>query len=447
MKALSILMASAALTGSTALMLVAAPGSALAQEATVFHACYVPSSGTVYRIKEPGLRQECGTSTRDGRTEQHVQFDWLGGVEGAKGPPAGAKTIEHGDLTGLGDDDHPQYVAVDGVRTNLTTGFALRSAPGSPSPLPVFPAAADAVPTLLWHAGKGALRAGGVGGPTTVPGAWHDANIGQFSIALGRNVGAAGAGALALGNNASAVGHEAIALGNPARAIGTGSFALRGTAFGADAVALQGSASGDASISIGRGAHTNLKSEAVVIATNGGGSLVSAQANNQFVASASSFWLGSGNAVTATPFRLIETSTGAYLSTGGAWVTVSDSTKKTAFAEIDPEDVLSRVARLHIRTWSYTDEGPTVRHLGPTAQAFHGAFGLGDTDRAIAGVDADGVSLAAIQALEKRTAGIATLTQEVAVQRDRIRDLEAVVDALRSELARLRTQVMPSGSR
>jgi hypothetical protein len=54
---------------------LAAPGSLRAQSATapkVFYACYVPSSGTTYRIKEIDLKQVCSKST-------HVQFSWTDG--------------------------------------------------------------------------------------------------------------------------------------------------------------------------------------------------------------------------------------------------------------------------------------------------------------------------------------------------------------------------------
>jgi DNA-binding transcriptional MerR regulator len=43
-----------------------------------------------------------------------------------------------------------------------------------------------------------------------------------------------------------------------------------------------------------------------------------------------------------------------------------------------------------------------VRHLGPTAQDFHAAFHLGESERTIATVDADGVALAAIQGLNEK---------------------------------------------
>lgn len=61
-----------------------------------------------------------------------------------------------------------------------------------------------------------------------------------------------------------------------------------------------------------------------------------------------------------------------------------------------------------------TDRGPdrdleleisqdaSVQHMGPMAQDFHAAFGLGDDDTRITTVDPDGVALAAIQGVEGR---------------------------------------------
>ncbi len=43
-----------------------------------------------------------------------------------------------------------------------------------------------------------------------------------------------------------------------------------------------------------------------------------------------------------------------------------------------------------------------MRHLGPVAQDFRAAFGLGRNDTTITTVDADGVALAAIQGLNQK---------------------------------------------
>lgn len=65
--------------------------------------------------------------------------------------------------------------------------------------------------------------------------------------------------------------------------------------------------------------------------------------------------------------------------------------------------MLERVAGMPVSTWSYKSEDPTVRHLGPMAQDFHAAFGLGDTDRVYNSIDAHGVALSAIKALYERS--------------------------------------------
>ncbi|MBA9005841.1 tail fiber domain-containing protein [Thermomonospora cellulosilytica] len=74
-------------------------------------------------------------------------------------------------------------------------------------------------------------------------------------------------------------------------------------------------------------------------------------------------------------------------------------------------DVLDKVAALPISTWRYQWEPEHVRHLGPMAQDWHAAFGLGDTDTTIPLVDAHGVALVAIQALHRR---VTDLEQQLA---------------------------------
>jgi hypothetical protein len=60
---------------------------------------------------------------------------------------------------------------------------------------------------------------------------------------------------------------------------------------------------------------------------------------------------------------------------------------------------LQRVRELHISTWTSRHGDLAARHVGPTAQDFAAAFGVGHGDRPIHAVDAQGVSLAAIQGL------------------------------------------------
>ncbi len=100
---------------------------------------------------------------------------------------------------------------------------------------------------------------------------------------------------------------------------------------------------------------------------------------------------------------MISASNGAKLTSGGAWTNGSDRNSKTDFAEVDPLDVLDKVVAMPVSTWRYKLESDQ-RHLGPMAQDFHAAFGLGADDRHITTVDAAGVAFAAIKGLDEKLA-------------------------------------------
>jgi hypothetical protein len=80
---------------------------------------------------------------------------------------------------------------------------------------------------------------------------------------------------------------------------------------------------------------------------------------------------------------------------------ISDRNQKKNIVPADTDAILRKVRQLPISIWTYTNEPAAVRHLGPMAQDFRASFGLGDDDRSYHSVDAHGVSLAAIQALER----------------------------------------------
>ncbi len=130
-------------------------------------------------------------------------------------------------------------------------------------------------------------------------------------------------------------------------------------------------------------------------------------------------------------------STGAFLAAGsGTWSSLSDREAKTGVVAVEPPLVLAKVLALPIATWSYRTQDASIRHLGPMAQDFRAAFGLGDDEKTIATVDADGVALAAIQglnaklerALGERDAEIAALRGQVA----RVAELESQLASLRA---------------
>jgi hypothetical protein len=100
-----------------------------------------------------------------------------------------------------------------------------------------------------------------------------------------------------------------------------------------------------------------------------------------------------------------------------AFINTSDRNAKENFAPVSSREVLDKVAALPITTWTFK-EMPGARHMGPMAQDFHAAFGLGTSDTTITTMDPDGVALAAIQGLnqklEEKEARIKTLEKSVA---------------------------------
>lgn len=78
----------------------------------------------------------------------------------------------------------------------------------------------------------------------------------------------------------------------------------------------------------------------------------------------------------------------------------------TADGSVKGSEVLDAVAALPVSTWRYLWEPETVRHLGPMAQDWYAAFGLGGSDQRIDVVDGLGVSLVCVQALQRSLAQV-----------------------------------------
>jgi hypothetical protein len=118
---------------------------------------------------------------------------------------------------------------------------------------------------------------------------------------------------------------------------------------------------------------------------------------------------------------------GARLAPGtGAWAAYSDVQGKEALEPVDADDILERLVAMPVARWQWKAEPGSVKHIGPTAQDFHAAFGLGDSDKQIVTVDADGVALAAIQGLN------AKLESAVSTKDAEIHSLKRELDALRA---------------
>jgi trimeric autotransporter adhesin len=174
-------------------------------------------------------------------------------------------------------------------------------------------------------------------------------------------------------------------------------------------------AKGDYSLAAGSNANADHQG-AFVWADSQGGTMHSS-ANDQFIARAQGHFFLQGDSTLDDQGGFINTSTGAYLSTGGTWTNSSDENLKAGFERVNPKRVLARVDSLPVRTWHYKAE-PSVRHIGPVAQDFYRAFRVGPDNKHIASVDADGVALAAIKGLSRK-----------------VKRLERTVGSLRQRLA------------
>ena len=119
------------------------------------------------------------------------------------------------------------------------------------------------------------------------------------------------------------------------------------------------------------------------------------------------------------------------LEIAGALTENSDVNSKQDIENIEHSAILEKVSELEIKKWSYKD-APDVRHIGPMAQDFHKAFGLGHTDTGIATLDTTGVALSSIKALHVELMA----TQATIAEKDqRIAELESRVDSIQTQLS------------
>jgi Head domain of trimeric autotransporter adhesin/Chaperone of endosialidase len=363
------------------------------------------------------------------------------------------------------------YGGVNLLRLNTDASFVVRGTAGSGS----LPATGTGV-RMMWFPNLYAFRVGKVDsfGSTY----WDLANIGTGSMGLGENVRASGDHSFAANLSTTASGDESVALGNNGTASADRAFAFNGTASGVGAVAigsgaqatnddalamgpssiagglaaitigpsiangnfgvaigLQNSASGQFSVAIGKNARTANRQGSIVLGdgcASFSSDSVYATANNQFIVR------GCGGIKMFTNQGL---TSGVELAAGGSsWSVVSDRNRKENFVAVEGEDLLLRLRAVPVSTWNYLSQDRSIRHMGPMAQDFAAAFGLGESDRLINSLDIDGVNLAGVQAVAARTdqlrAQVQSLTADNGALRGRVAELEARLQRIEALLAR-----------
>jgi hypothetical protein len=121
---------------------------------------------------------------------------------------------------------------------------------------------------------------------------------------------------------------------------------------------------------------------------------------------------------------------------GGVLHENSNFYSKENFVVVDPKAVLALLTEVPISSWNLKSDDSGARHMGPMAQDFYQAFGLGMDDKHLAPLDTNGVALAAIQGLNE-------LVQEKEIQ---INALEAQNTELEARLSALEQRLPPQTS-
>jgi uncharacterized coiled-coil protein SlyX len=132
--------------------------------------------------------------------------------------------------------------------------------------------------------------------------------------------------------------------------------------------------------------------------------------------------------------KLVDTLSGAYLSSSGIWTNVSDETKKENFTDLDQDQILSGILSLGISRWNYKSDSDTITHIGPTAQQFYSVFGVGDNNKTISTLDPASIALVGVKALANR---LNSMESAVSSQREHISSLESVVSSQQDDIGYL----------
>ena len=407
-------------TAFAAVALAAAAAPAAAQVDSI-RACYVPNTGNIYRIGEPDTHADCVAPT-------HVRFAWATPDLGI----GGKYLLRLRSGSPLGD-----RFLVDTAGGVAALGFlGIGDIPAS-----------GAGERMMWYPFKAAFRAGGVDGTQ-----WNDPNVGFFSWAGGQGTRASGLGSIAMGDGTIASGALSSGFGNDVLVTGTAGFGAGNRAScdgfacvamgnvanadGQGAVALGTRVTADADFSTAMGARASVDGHVGAFVRGDASTTDSilAVANNEFAVRAAGGFR----------FRTSATlSTGCDLAAGsGAFNCTSSRTLKEDFLGVDGEELLARIRGVPVSTWSYVDEPGGVRHLGPVAEDFRAAFGLGTDDRSIGLLDIAGVNFAAVQALEARTAELRERTAEVQRLTAEVTALRARQAATDARLAELEAMIL-----
>jgi len=312
------------------------------------------------------------------------------------------------------------------------------------------PTGGGAITAFFWHPCRGAVRFGRV--PTAQTN-WDDANMDDFTFAGGNQVVASGYGAFAYGDQVTASSTVGVGFGSGVTVSGTAGFSagasnvcsgfactaigytVRAGGQGSVALGYRTTANNDYSVALGYRASNNTHTGTMVMGDESTTDSVRNQADNEF-------------RIRYNGGIRLRVSTAANGNTPGAggnvgcdltvavpsWTCASSRTLKENFRSVDGEDVLKRLRALPVTSWNMIGSKEHARHVGPVAEDFYKAFGLGIGKTTIGLGDIDGVNLAAAKALEARTQ---KLQAELKAKDAKIAKLEKKSSDLEARLTKL----------
>lgn len=299
---------------------------------------------------------------------------------------------------------------------------------------------------ITWATGATAIGANAqaTSGNTTAVGSNAQATSNPYASSFGADSKASNTNATALGGkssaagNATAVGYNAVApqesvvIGSNAAATSNENVVIGVSAAATyQSIAIGKLAETDANNCIAIGYNSNARNQnSIAIGLN-----VTTPASNDMISIGNSsnssvlFCGASDNSKALVVGTGNSNGNGAYLSKGGVWNNASDKNLKDGFSKVSGADVLAKVMALDVTKWKY--KGTNEYHIGPMAQDFFAAFGLGTDDKHISSIDPSGVALVAIQELKKENEA---LTKRVDDQQKLLEQLLKEVNELKAKV-------------
>jgi len=299
-----------------------------------------------------------------------------------------------------------------------------------------------------WHPCRGSVRWGRV--PTGQTN-WDDANMGDFSFAAGNQVIANNYGTFAFGDQVTVSGTVGVGFGSAVTVSGTAGFSsgasnvcsgfactaigytVRAGGQGSVALGYRTTANNDYSVALGYRASNNTHTGTMAMGDESTTDSVRNQADNEF-----RIRYNGGIRLRVSPAANSNTpgsagNVGCDITVAvPSWTCASSRTLKHNYLAIDGEDVLVRMRGVPITRWTMIADSTNVQHLGPVAEDFFDAFGLGLGRTTIGLGDIDGVMFAGVKALEQRTRDLReALTGKTA----ELEEVKADLAALRKEHA------------